>query len=92
MASMHSTKSVPLRGFGTFQSDPSAGSVKDSVLAALDLGYRHIDTAFAYSNGQAEREVGEAFRESGIPREDLYIVSKLYVSKLVDFASTVSEI
>ena len=71
---------IPMLGLGTFQSDPKAyppGSVKDSVLIALKIGYRHIDTAMAYGNGQVEKEVGEAFRESKIDRKSVFIVSKL---------------
>lgn len=74
-----SGKTMPMLGIGTFQSDPKSppGTVKNSVLAALKIGYRHIDTAFAYGNGQAEKEVGEAFRESGLDRSSVFIVSKL---------------
>lgn len=71
---------VPSRGLGTFQVDPKIypeGSVKDSVLQALKLGYRHIDAAFGYGWGQVERDIGHAIRESGIPREELFIVTKL---------------
>lgn len=76
----HNIAGIPLRGLGTFQPDPKAypeNSVKDSVLYALQVGYRHIDTAFAYSNGEVEKGVGEAVRESGIDRRALFIVSKL---------------
>lgn len=71
---------IPSRGLGTFQVDPKVypeGSVKDSVLQALKLGYRHIDAAFGYGWGQVERDIGEGIRESGIPREELFIVTKL---------------
>ncbi|KAI1408638.1 NADP-dependent oxidoreductase domain-containing protein [Hypoxylon sp. FL1857] len=71
---------IPSRGLGTFQPDPNKygpNSVKNSVLAALKAGYRHIDTSLRYGDGQGEREVGEAIRESGIPREEIFIVSKL---------------
>lgn len=71
---------IPGRGLGTFQPDPDQygpGSVKKSVLAALKAGYRHIDTSLRYGDGQGEREVGEAVRESGIPRKDIFIVTKL---------------
>jgi len=71
---------IPSRGLGTFQPDPKlypAGTVKQSVLAALRAGYRHIDTGLRYGDGQGEREVGEAVRESGIPREEIFIVTKL---------------
>jgi len=68
---------IPGRGLGTFQPDPKVypeGSVKKSVLAALEAGYRHIDTSLRYEN---EVEVGEAIRESGVPREDVFLVTKL---------------
>ena len=51
-----------------------AGECKNSVLYALEQGYRMIDTAMAYGN---EDEVGQAIRESGIPREEIFVVSKL---------------
>ena len=71
---------VPARGLGTFQVDPKAypeGSVKDSVLYALGIGYRHIDAALAYGWGSVERDIGAAIRESGINRSELFIVTKL---------------
>ncbi|KAM7215757.1 1,5-anhydro-D-fructose reductase [Rhypophila decipiens] len=71
---------LPGRGLGTFQPDPAKypdKSVKQSVLTALKAGYRHIDTSLRYGDGQGEREVGEAIRESGIPREEIIVVSKL---------------
>lgn len=74
---------IPSRGLGTFQPDPKRygpNSVKQSVLTALKVGYRHIDTSLRYGDGQGEREVGEAVRESGIPREEIFIVSKLSVA------------
>jgi diketogulonate reductase-like aldo/keto reductase len=77
----NTTIRIPSRGLGTFQVDPKIypeGSVKDSVLQALKLGYRHIDAAFGYGWGQVERDIGEAIHESGIPREELFIVTKLY--------------
>jgi len=71
---------IPGRGLGTFQPDPNLygpKSVKQSVLTALRAGYRHIDTSLRYGEGQGETEVGEAVRESGIPREEIFIVTKL---------------
>ncbi|KAH9907806.1 NADP-dependent oxidoreductase domain-containing protein [Xylariomycetidae sp. FL2044] len=71
---------VPGRGLGTFQPDPEKyppNSVKQSVLTALKTGYRHIDTSLRYGDGQGEMEVGEAIRESGVPREDIFVVTKL---------------
>jgi aryl-alcohol dehydrogenase-like predicted oxidoreductase len=76
---------MPSRGFGTFQPDPAIyppGSVKRSVLAALQAGCRHIDTSLRYGDGQGEREVGEAVKESGIPRDEIFIVTKLCVATL----------
>lgn len=52
---------------------------KDVVLKAIDAGYRLFDTAQAYGN---EKELGEAIRESGIPREEFFITSKLWMSDL----------
>ncbi|WNM40816.1 aldo/keto reductase [Micromonospora halotolerans] len=63
---------MPLLGFGTWQATGNAGY--DAVLAALDAGYRHIDTATMYGN---EKEVGRAIAESGLRREDLFITTKL---------------
>ena len=58
---------IPSFGFGVFQI-PADGSTKVAVAKALELGYRHIDTATAYFN---EAEVGAAIQESGIPREEI---------------------
>lgn len=66
---------VPAIGLGTFQSEDGNAGVKDAVLKALHKGYRHIDTATAYGN---EKEVGQAIKESGLPREELFITTKLY--------------
>lgn len=76
---------IPSRGLGTFQVDPKVypeGSVKNSVLQALVLGYRHIDAAFGYGWGSVERDIGAAIDESGIAREELFVVTKLYVAYL----------
>ena len=65
-------KTIPQLGFGVFQIDPS--ETKAATLAALEVGYRHIDTAEMYGN---EKEVGEAIAESGIPRDEIFVTSKL---------------
>ena len=52
--------------------------VSDAVKAALNLGIRHIDTAQAYEN---ERGVGQGVRESGIPREEIFVITKIYPSQ-----------
>ncbi|HVX42524.1 MAG TPA: aldo/keto reductase [Mycobacteriales bacterium] len=63
---------MPLLGFGTWQLQGQ--EAYDSVLAALEVGYRHIDTATGYGN---EREVGRAIKDSGVPRDDIFITTKL---------------
>ena len=65
---------IPVLGFGTWQS--ADGDVAyQAVKWALDAGYRHIDTAAVYGN---EASVGRAIKDSGIPRESLFITSKLW--------------
>lgn len=66
---------IPAVGFGVFLI-PNDGSTYRAVRAALDAGYRHIDTAAAYFN---EKEVGMAVKDSGIPREEVFITSKLWL-------------
>ena len=66
---------IPAIGFGTFQI-PADGSTYKAVKAALELGIRHIDTAVAYFN---EAEVGQAVKDSGIPREEIWITSKMWL-------------
>ena len=69
---------IPAIGFGVFMIENN-GPTYDAVLAALKAGYRHIDTAAAYFN---EEDVGKAVRDSGIPREEIFITSKLWISDL----------
>jgi len=66
---------IPAIGFGVFMI-PNDGPTYDAVLQALKAGYRHIDTAAAYFN---EEDVGKAVRDSGIPREEIFITSKLWL-------------
>ena len=66
---------IPAVGFGVFLI-PADGPTYDAVRTALDAGYRHIDTAAAYFN---EADVGRAVRDSGIPREEIFITSKLWL-------------
>ena len=65
---------IPVIGFGTWQT-PDGDVAYQSVLDALKAGYRHIDTAAAYGN---EASVGRAIKDSGIPREELFVTSKLW--------------
>ncbi|KAK0721645.1 NADP-dependent oxidoreductase domain-containing protein [Lasiosphaeria miniovina] len=69
---LNSGDSIPGIGLGTWQSKP--GQVEKAVEAAPRAGYRHIDTAFAYGN---EKEVGEGIRASGVPREEIWLTTKL---------------
>ncbi|MFC3932178.1 aldo/keto reductase [Streptococcus dentapri] len=70
---------IPVIGFGVFQI-PADGSTYTAVKEALEVGYRHIDTAQAYFN---EKEVGQAIKDSGIPRDEIFVTSKLWIQ---DFA------
>ncbi|MFF1922053.1 aldo/keto reductase [Streptomyces sp. NPDC058221] len=63
---------IPQLGFGTFQIP--ADETRATTLAALETGYRHIDTAEMYGN---EKEVGQAVRDSGLDRADVFVTSKL---------------
>ncbi len=66
---------VPAIGFGTWQ--VTGGDAEEGVADALALGYRHIDTARAYEN---EREVGRGIAAGGVPREELWVTSKVWTS------------
>jgi len=65
---------IPVLGLGVWQAGPGA-ETRDAVKSALEIGYRHIDTAMAYKN---EKDVGRAVRESGIPRGEIFITTKLW--------------
>jgi 2,5-diketo-D-gluconate reductase A len=64
---------IPSVGLGVWQTPPEV--TERAVAAALKAGYRHVDTAAAYGN---EREVGRAIKESGLARDDVFIVTKLW--------------
>ncbi|MGM9521969.1 MAG: aldo/keto reductase [Oscillospiraceae bacterium] len=65
--------SIPSIGYGTWQT-PDGETAVTSVRSALELGFRHVDTAAAYGN---EASVGEGIRQSGIPRGEIFLTSKL---------------
>ena len=65
---------IPLLGLGVWQV-PNGLEAENAVRWALELGYRHIDTAQAYGN---EESVGRALRDSGVPREEVFITTKFY--------------
>eukprot|EP00026_Physarum_polycephalum_P008581 Phypoly_transcript_08669.p1 GENE.Phypoly_transcript_08669~~Phypoly_transcript_08669.p1 ORF type:complete len:279 (-),score=49.32 Phypoly_transcript_08669:198-1034(-) len=64
---------IPILGYGTYML--TGKQAYNSVLAALKLGYRHIDTAKYYQN---EKEVGQAIRDSGLPRNEIFVTTKLW--------------
>lgn len=66
---------IPMIGFGVYQI-PKYEEAKKAVLTALKTGYRLIDTAQAYMN---EKAIGDAIRESGVPREEIFITTKLWI-------------
>ena len=68
---------VPALGYGTWQT-PDGSVARDGVAAALRLGYRHVDTAFAYGN---EQSVGEGIRLSGVSRSDIFLTTKHWVTE-----------
>ncbi len=63
---------IPALGFGT--SPMTGGPAPETVVAALKSGYRHIDTAW---KSGTERAVGEAMRAAGVPREDIFLTTKV---------------
>ena len=67
---------MPNLGLGTFRLKDQP--LRDSLLQGLELGYRHIDTAQIYDN---EAEVGQLMSESGVPRQDIYLTTKVWTSE-----------
>ncbi|GAA4061806.1 aldo/keto reductase [Amphibacillus indicireducens] len=65
---------IPVIGLGVFKIDDGE-SVYDAVISALEIGYRHIDTASTYKN---EEGVGRAIADSGIPREEIFVTTKVW--------------
>ncbi len=78
---------IPCIGYGTWQT-PDGETAAQCVRAALDCGYRHIDTAFAYGN---EAGVGEGIRRSGVARQDIFVTSKHWVTER-GYAKTVAAV
>lgn len=71
---------IPELGYGVYRL-PTGGATKKLVKEALDAGYRHIDTAQAYQN---EEEVGEAIKESGLSRKEVFLTTKIWISNYGD--------
>lgn len=76
VVTLHDGVEIPQLGFGVFQVPPE--DTQGVVEEALKVGYRHIDTAAAYRN---ERGVGAAIAASGIPREEIFVTTKLWNSQ-----------
>lgn len=70
---LNSGHKIPAVGLGTWQSEE--GDARNAVKVALKNGYRHIDTAAVYGN---EEEVGQGIKDSGVPRSDIFITTKLW--------------
>ena len=70
---------VPVLGYGTWKL--SGEGCVAGVRTALDIGYRHIDTAQIYEN---EKEVGQALQQSGVPRADIFLTTKVWMSNVRD--------
>ena len=68
---------IPCIGYGTWQT-PGGDVARDSVKKALELGYRHVDTATVYGN---EASVGEGIRLSGVKREDVFLTTKQWTNE-----------
>lgn len=70
---------IPVLGLGVFRMDDEKEAY-NSVRKAIDLGYRHIDTAMFYEN---EKPIGKAIRESGINREELFVTTKMWIDDII---------
>ena len=76
LITLNNSNKIPQLGFGVYCISPE--ETEKCVLEALKVGYRHIDTAHMYGN---EKEVGSAIKKSGIPRNELFITSKLWITE-----------
>ncbi|WP_304236818.1 aldo/keto reductase [Jiulongibacter sediminis] len=66
---------IPQLGLGVFEEDFDVSKTKEAVKKALEVGYRHIDTAAVYRN---EEEVGKALKETDVPREEIFVTTKVW--------------
>ena len=73
---LHDGNQMPLFGLGVWAAEPGRETY-DAVVHALKTGYRHIDTAQMYGN---EKDVGDALKDSGVPREEVFLTSKVWES------------
>src|SRR5579871_4357479 len=77
IAKLNDGNELPMLGLGVWQI-PDGKTCESAVRLALELGYRHIDTAQAYGN---EASVGQALRDSGVPRDEVFITTKFNPSR-----------
>lgn len=83
---LNSGYEMPIYGIGTYSL--TGDTCVESVTAALNSGVRLIDTAYMYHN---EESVGEAVRNSGIPREEIFVITKIYPSQFSDPEAAIEE-
>ena len=83
---LNSGYEMPIYGIGTYSL--TGDTCVESVTAALSSGVRLIDTAYMYHN---EESVGEAVRNSGVPREEIFVITKLYPSQFTDPETAIEE-
>ena len=83
---LNSGYEMPLNGLGTYSL--TGDKCYNSVLSVLNSGVRLIDTAYMYGN---EEEVGRAVRDSGIPREDIFVITKIYPTQLYVYLLAIDE-
>ena len=76
LITLNNGKKIPQLGYGTYCIEGDE-KTENCVLEALKIGYRHIDTAHAYQN---EKGVGSAIKKSGIPRNEIFLTSKLWIT------------
>ncbi len=81
---LNSGYEMPLNGIGTYSLTKE--TCYNSIMSALESGVRLIDTAYMYSN---EEEIGRAIRDSGVPREEIFIITKIYPSQFDDPESAI---
>lgn len=72
---LHNGQTIPAIALGTWQPKPNASEITRAVEHGLKVGYRHIDCAWFYGN---EKEVGDGLRASGVPREEVFVTSKVW--------------
>ncbi|KAG2339486.1 Aldo/keto reductase [Suillus weaverae] len=75
LIALHNGQTIPAIGLGTWQPEPNASEIARAVEHGLKVGYRHIDCAWFYGN---EKEVGDGLRASGVPREEVFVTSKVW--------------